>query len=358
MYIRIRKGKVLEIKAKREGYSEIWVDTEDGRQKAINYDYLVGSVKVGDEVFLNTSAVFKKLGTGGYHFVISNEANPKVEMTEEGHIMKLRYTPIQVKVLSIEEEEHPLNYLYQKEGNLDKMPVLIGTLHSMLAPLVATLQYLAPRKLKIAYLMTDGASLPAYLSNILAKLREENLLDSVITCGHAFGGDLEAVTVYSGLLAAQKVVGADIVIALMGPGIVGTGSDFGFTGTEQGELVNAVNVLGGKAVAIPRISFSDKRSRHFGISHHTKTALAKIALTPCEIIVPNLPIEQEKIINQQLEESGLAKRHKIIKIDAIKTKEALDNYNLKVSTMGRNFEQDEAFFLTVGAAGIYGASLF
>ena len=56
-------------------------------------------------MLLNTTAVELSLGTGGYHFVIANLNNLESNFTKGGHIMKLRYTPIQVKVDSVEEQE-------------------------------------------------------------------------------------------------------------------------------------------------------------------------------------------------------------------------------------------------------------
>ena len=52
--------------------------------------------------------------------------------------------------------------------------------------------------------MTDGAALPGAFSRLGVDLREAGLLDGWITCGQAFGGDLEAVTVWTGMLAAKE----------------------------------------------------------------------------------------------------------------------------------------------------------
>ena len=54
--------------------------------------------------------------------------------------------------------------------------------------------------------MTDGAALPLALSDLVWQLRERGLLDSTITCGHAFGGDYEAVSVYSALAVARHII--------------------------------------------------------------------------------------------------------------------------------------------------------
>ena len=58
--------------------------------------------------------------------------------------------------------------------------------------------------------------------------------------GQAFGGDLEAVTLHTGLLAARHVLGADVAVVAQGPGNLGTGTRWGFSGVAAGEAVNAV----------------------------------------------------------------------------------------------------------------------
>ncbi len=356
--IRIRTGKVVAVLARRPGLTEVLVGVEGREEQAVNYDQLTGPVKPGDTVVLNTTAVYKKLGTGGTHFIMANLANPVLDVSCAGHIMKARYTPAQVKVLAVEEEEHPGNQSFRKVDSLNGIPVIIASLHSMIAPAAAVIHKLTGGKARVVYLMTDGGALPLPLSRLVYELKEKGLLSSTITCGHAFGGDYEAVTVYSGLLAARGVAGADIIIAAMGPGIVGTGSIFGFTGVEQGELVNAVHVLEGQPVAVPRIGFADARERHRGLSHHTRTALGRVALASCTVPIPVLAQEKHALVWRQLQDSGILDRHRVVVVKDNPTLEVLKEYGLSVTTMGRGIDQDPEFFLAAGAAGVYAAGLF
>ncbi len=356
--IRVRKGDVVKLLKEDNELTEVEVIVEGEKAKALNYNYLTGNIKVGDVVTLNTTAVYKSLGTGGTHFVMANWANDKVDVEEKGHIMKLRYTPFQVKCLAIEEQEN----LFQEEINsfksLNGIPVVVGTLHSMLPPVVAGIKKGSSKELKVIYIMTDGAALPLQLSNIVRKLKANRLIDTTITVGHAFGGDYEAVNVYSGLIAAKEVLKADVIVVAMGPGIVGTGTTYGFTGVEQGEIINAVNILGGQPIAIPRISFADKRERHRGLSHHSITTLGKIALTPSIIALPTLDGEKEDLVNNQLANSGLATKHKLQYADGEQAIETLkSDYGIEVTTMGRKMDQDREFFMAAGAAGIIAAAV-
>lgn len=351
--IRIRQGKVREIISNVGGVTEIKVDVDGNTEKAVNYDFMTGPVEIGHQVSLNTTAVHKSLGSGGFHFVMANYSVASTEVEELGHIMKLRYTPCQVKCFSVEEELNPSRAKIEDFTSLRGTPVIVGTLHSMLAAAAAGVKAASGGKLKIAYVMTDGAALPIQLSKTVAELKEKGLIDATVTIGHAFGGDFEAVNIYTGLIAAREAAGADVIIVAMGPGIVGTGTKFGFTGVEQGEIINAVNILGGKPVAIPRISFADSRERHTGISHHTITVLTKIALSKCTLVLPVMDPGKENYVEKQLLKSGISLEHKVVKENGDPALLYLMDKNIVVSTMGRNLSQDKEFFLAAGAAGIF-----
>jgi len=357
--IRTRQGQVLSVKARRENLTEIIVQIPgEPEQKAYNYDQLTGPVEAGDLVVLNTTAVDKKLGTGGAHFVMANVSRPNHEAGQAGHIMKLRYSPCQVKVLAAEESDSPAAETIKNTTSLDGTPVVVGTLHSMLAPAAAGVKSAARGEARVVYVMTDGAALPLPLSNLVHDLKAAGLLDATITCGHAFGGDWECVNIYTALLTARAVARADVIIVAMGPGIVGTASPLGFTGVEQGEIVNAVNILGGQPVAIPRLSFADARERHRGISHHTVTALGKIALTPCTVVLPELAdAGQRALIQAQLNQAWPADKHVLVWEDGQPALAELERRGVKVTSMGRAPAEDPAFFLAAGAAGRYAAGL-
>jgi len=357
--IRTRQGQVLSVKARRTNLTEIIVQIPgEPEQKAYNYDQLTGPVAVGDLVVLNTTAVAKKLGTGGAHFVMANVSKPEHEADQAGHIMKLRYSPCQVKVLAAEESDSPAAEIIKNTTSLDGTPVVVGTLHSMLAPAAAGVKFAAKGEARVVYVMTDGAALPLPMSNLVHDLKEAGLVDATITCGHAFGGDWECINIYTALLTAKAVARADVIIVAMGPGIVGTASLLGFTGVEQGEIVNAINILGGQPVAIPRLSFADARERHRGLSHHTVTALGKIALTSCTVVLPELAdVGQRALIQSQLDLAWPADKHRLVWEDGHPALAELERREVMVTSMGRAPAEDPAFFLAAGAAGRYAARL-
>lgn len=355
--IRIRQGTVVKVLSATQTMDELLVAVEGKEQRAINYHDVTGQARVGDPVVLNTTAVYKSLGTGGRHFVMANLNNQAMDAATKGHIMKLRYTPNQLQVLAVEEEDSPHAAVMRTADSLAGMPVVVATLHSMLPAIMAAIYKLGKGQLKVAYMMTDGAALPLAFSNLVRALKQKQLLHTTITCGHAFGGDYEAVNIYSGLLAARAVARADIAVVAMGPGIVGTGSKYGYTGLEQGQVINAVHTLQGRAVAVPRISFADPRERHHGLSHHTQTALAEVALVGCTVPIPQLARAKMQLLQAQLTAGGINNKHHVPVVDGEPALEMLAETGIKVTTMGRTVDEDRAFFLATGAAGLYATRL-
>src|SRR6185437_4180522 len=184
--------------------------------------------------------------------------------------------------------------------------------------------------LKLAYVMTDGAALPLALSDLVAQLRDRVLLDGTVTCGHAFGGDYEAVSVYSALAIAKHIIGADAAVVAMGPGIVGTATRLGFSGIEVGPVLDAAHGLGGVPIACLRVSFADPRARHRGLSHHSATALTVATRGRALIPVPMVGGEEESTLRAELAAEGLADRHDLVDVPATGIIELLDSLDLKV----------------------------
>ncbi|MHB8840414.1 MAG: DUF3866 family protein [Candidatus Aquicultor sp.] len=355
MMLTLKRAKVTEIKSKRPGFIEASVDVDGSHHKAICYSGLVGDVRPGDDVIVNTTAVDLDLGTGGYHFILWNLSKDSVASQSDGHIMKLRYTPLQIKCLAAEEENSPYHKVLKDVASIENMPVIVGTLHSQLPAAAVMVKELLPSA-KIAYIMTDGAALPLAFSRLVAELKGTGSIDATITSGHAFGGDIEAINIFSALAAAKYAVAADVAIVCMGPGIVGSNTRLGFTGMEQGQVINAVNGLKGTPIAIPRISFADKRERHVGISHHTVTALTIAAVSRSIVTIPEMDRGKANTINDQIIKERLDHAHTIARVSAGMVISVLKSKNILPTTMGRTLDQDPEFFMAAGAAGIYAAT--
>jgi len=356
--IRARRGSVTRVTRLPSGALEAEVVCEGRNGVAICYPELIGPVAPGDSVILNTDAVELGLGTGGYHFVIWVEGREGLGDTEgPGHIIKMRYTPIQVSCLSVEEEGSGYHKALREFTSIRGVPVVACELHSMLAPVAAGIKEISGDKARIAYVMTDGGALPLTFSRLVQDLRDKALIDTVITCGHAFGGDLEAVNVYSALCVAKECAGADAAVVAMGPGQAGTGTRYGFSGIEQGQGINAAYSLGGIPVLVPRISFSDARTRHRGVSHHTITVLEKIVLTRCIVVLPEIPLDRWNLIRGQLKTKNLGGRHVIVTENGSPALRRLQMDEIDVTTMGRTVREDPEFFLAPAACGVFAGKL-
>jgi len=343
-------GEALCLVRERAGAQEWEVRVVGGQtRQALCYPTLTGAVRPGDQVLLNTTAQTLALGTGGYDFVRANltttgakngeqdgESLGAAYQRNDGHIIKARYLPCQHAVLTLEEQKEHASVW---ERTLENFPVLVGQLHSQIAPAAAALS-LSGKK-SVAYVMTDGAALIAGFSRLVGQLKEANLLHAVFTCGQASGGDYETVTLHSALLAAKHIARCDAAIVCQGPGNAGTGTRYGFSGMEQAQNLDIVRALGGKPIAVVRMSEADPRARHQGVSHHTCTSL-DMAYARCIVPVP-LGADIRK----------LPPGHDIREIGG--TQAALDLLTarqIKVSTMGRTPEQDPLFFHAAAAAGL------
>ncbi len=350
---RFATGYVKQVLVETPQMQELEVVTEDGEvAKAIGYPELVGVVRQGDTVVLNVVAMELGLGTGGYHFVVANLTKPECEATQSGHIMKLRYTPMQVNVSAAEEEGGPLRDAILRTTTLDGLPVILCPLHSFLAPAAAGVKLASPRS-KVVYVMTDSSALILSFSKLVPLLKATGLVDVTITCGQAFGGDVECINIYTALLCA-KALEADAVIVSPGPGHLGTASPLGFSGVEMAWVLDAANDLGGKTVFAPRISFADPRPRHRGISHHTITVLTRLCHTRTCCVFPILEDEkQDLVLREQLRLSGIAEKHEVVWAEGHCAIELLNDLNIPLESMGRRYEDDPAFFLAPAAAAIW-----
>lgn len=346
-----KEGIVTKILEKDNETDWLEVEIDGEKSKAVNYKSLTGDIDKGDDVVLNTTAVDLSLGTGGQHFVIHNKKNKSRDLEDgSGHIMKMRYTPMQHSCMATEEQDSPHHNEINGFTSLDGKVFIVGTLHSMLAPIAAYIKHARP-DLKINYIMTDAAALPIGFSKTVKNLKNKKVIDNTITIGQSFGGDFECINVYTGIITAKEVLDSDITIITMGPGIVGTGTKYGFSGIEQGYIVDAINTLGGKSIVVPRISFRDSRNRHEGMSHHSITVLDEIIKSRTNIILPELEKERAEFIKNQLKNTNIEEKHNIIYEDGSGIKDALDHYNMKITTMGRGYEEDKEFFTTLGAVG-------
>lgn len=350
------------------GVSRQWAGTDrfvvevDGKEiQALAYRDIVGELELGQRVLLNVSALQRGLGTGGVAFIVAPaDQLPDDPAPIDGHIVKGRYLPQQLMVQAVEEQDSPHHDEFVDPADLQGVPVVVADLHSAV-PAISCGAHLVDPDLSVAYVMTDGAALPAALSISLALMRERSMLVGSVTCGQSVGGDVEATTVANGIIAARRVLGADIVIVAQGPGNVGTGSTYGFSGLDTAWHLQQAALVGGRPIAAVRASSADKRPRHFGLSHHTLTVLGRA--TPIRVEVPIPSVEDRgadygrAYAALHADVQQLAERHEVVPVEAAGLYDALADCPVQLRTMGRDLSQDPLSFMCAGAAGMWAAQV-
>ncbi|MGP7960926.1 DUF3866 family protein [Sanguibacter sp. A247] len=363
-----RDGVVVSLGRSWPGACEATVRTASGGEvRALAYPDLVGMPRVGDAVLLNATALERGLGTGGYALIVAlPDALPADAPAGPGHLVKARYTPLQTMVLGVDEQDSEHHATLRDADDLAGLPVVVADLHSALPAILAGVReaWRGSQPPRLVYVMSDGGALPLAFSRTVAGLREAGWLDASVTVGQAFGGDLEAVSLHSGLLAARLVLKADVVVVTQGPGNLGTGTRWGFSGVAAGEALNAAAVLGGRGIAALRVSTTDARARHRGVSHHSLTAVGRVALAPSDVVMPvvgddvTVPggADALRASLAQARTTLAAGRHTLVDVPAdAGLLHAVRTSPVHMSTMGRDLDTDPWPFLAAAAAGVHAA---
>jgi hypothetical protein len=340
-----RAGAVTEILEARPGLQRVLVDLGSGPEHAYVLTDLIGSVATGDRVVVNTTAVQLGLGTGGWHVVHWNLEREAWTNTDTRAGMKLRYTSLQLDVAHSEPGD---------VTTVNRMPVVAAGLHSQVAAIAAAFKHSRPNG-RLVYVMTDGGALPIAISDLVCELRARGLIDATVTCGHAFGGDFEAVSIYGGLAIARWVAEADVAVVAMGPGSAGSGSSLGFSGIEVGAVLDATTSLDGIPIAALRVSFADPRPRHQGVSHHSLTTLSVATRSRVTVPLPCVGGVDEAQIRRDLARTGIDALHDIVDVEPVGALQLLDAAGIEVESMGRPAAADPVLFEAGAVAGAVAA---
>jgi hypothetical protein len=338
--LQLRRGVVV-------GAEPLIVEVDGKRRPAWADTALLGEMREGDEVVVNVAALDLDLGSGGFDVVHVNLTRG----VEGGggasgeHVIKLNYTSLQHPVEPVEEERSP-RFMSAGRAKVGAIPgntrVLVMPLHGHLAPAAWAAAQARPG-LRVGYVQTAGGALPGSLSRDVAELRERGLLCGHITAGPAYGGEHEALSAVGALDAAAGSLGWEAILVGPGPGIIGSETDYGHGGMAALDSAHAALSLGLPTLISPRLSSTDPRERHRGLSHHTRTVL-NLLLAPVDIAVPDL---DDEIINA-LEQTGGGKHHLHV---APADLAAYAASGLPTRTMGRPLADDPLFFAAPLAAG-------
>jgi len=323
------------------------VEVAGERRPAWADTVLLGEMREGDEVVVNVAALDLGLGSGGFDVVHVNLSRGLEGGggAEGQHVVKLNYTSLQ----------HPVTLVESYEGGAEEappgaedtgpaaagVPVLVLPLHGHLAPAAWAAAQASPG-IRVGYVQTAGGALPGSLSRDVAELRERSLLCGHIAAAPAYGGEHEALSTVGALDAANRL-GWDAALVGPGPGIIGSNTEFGHGGMAALDSAHAALSLGLRTLISPRLSSSDPRERHVGVSHHTYTVL-ELLLAAADVAVP----EGESEVAAALQ-AAPGRGHRLCSAPA-----DLEGYaasGLPARTMGRTLREDPLFFAAPLAAG-------
>jgi hypothetical protein len=331
------------------------VEIDGERRPAWADTPLLGEMREGDEVVVNVAALDLGLGSGGFDVVHVNLSRGLEGGGHGGdeHVIKLNYSSLQHPVDPVEGlageagaeapgggDDRGSARAGESGAASTRAPVLILPLHGHLAPAAWAAAQAVPGS-RVGYVQTEGGALPGPLSRDVAELRERGLLCGHITAAPAYGGEHEALSTVGALDAADRL-GWDAILVGPGPGIVGSNTEFGHGGMAALDSAHAALSLRLPTLLSPRLSSSDPRERHLGVSHHTYTVL-ELLLATVDVAVP----AGEEAILAALEEAPGTHHLRSAPAD-------LDAYaasGLPSTTMGRSLQRDPLFFAAPLAAG-------
>jgi len=347
--LKLRRGTVVAVEP-------LTVEVAGERRPAWADAGMVGEVEEGDEVIVNTEALDLGLGSGGFDVVHVNLTRGLDGGGAGGaHVMKLNYTSLQHPIQPI---EAPGEFAGPRFA-IPPTPVLVIPLHGHLAPVAWAVREARPG-VTIGFVQAGGGALPGSLSSDVRELRERGLLAGHVTAGPAYGGDRDAVTLPGAIDAAAEELDWAVVVVGPGPGILGSDSPLGHGGMAALDAAHAALALGLPTLVCPRLSSSDPRPRHRGLSHHSRTVLSML-LAPVRVPVPEASVRGWPLLEEGAPEGGSpqAALDELIEIcggshDIAVEPIDLDGYaasGLPQATMGRTIEEDPLFFAAPLAAG-------
>jgi hypothetical protein len=283
--LRLKRATVLLAAPPGTMEQRLAIEVDGVRRSAIADIGLVGAAQPGDELIVNAEAVELGLGSGGFDVVHVNLTRGlDGEGTPRAHVMKLNYTSLQHAVSPVEEGDA------EATPALPRLPigqpVAVLALHGQLAPLAWAFARARPQA-RLGYVQTAGGALPGGHSCVVRELRDGGLLAGHLTAGSAFGGaDGEAITTAAALHHGLTALGWDAAVAGPGPGILGSGSALGHGGLQALDSAHTALALGCPTLLVARMSSTDLRARHRGLSHHTRTVL-DLLLAPVAVALPD-----------------------------------------------------------------------
>ena len=236
-------------------------------------------------------------------------------------------------------------------------PVLVLDLRVHLAPAAWAAARARPG-LRLGYLQTAGGGPPRGVPSDVTRLRESGFLAGDLTAGPAYGEEHDS-SLADALDAAAGRLGWEAIVFGPGPDIDGLEVPYGHGAPAALESANAALALGLPTLLSPRLSGSDPRPGHRGLSEDTSSVL-ELLRGSVRVPVPEIELEGWPTGDQGPDEvdlpSVLDALHRVCDDRHDVTVEPVDLEAYAASDLARAtgcaVEEDPLFFAAPLAAGV------
>jgi hypothetical protein len=235
--------------------------------------------------------------------------------------------------------------------------VLVLPLHAHLAPAAWAAARGRPG-LRLGYVQTAGA-IHAGASSEVEGLRKSGLLAGHLTTGRLYGGNPETMSLADALDAAAGRLGWEAIVCGPGPGTERSATPYEHDTPTALESAHAALDLGLPTLLSPRLSGSDPRPGHRGLSEGTSSVLARLRGS-VRVPVPEIEFEGWPTGDQGPGEvdlpSVLDALHRVcddrhdVAVEAVDL-EAYAASEVAARALERTVEEDPLFFAAPLAAG-------
>lgn len=349
---RIETAEVLSVARQTRGYVLLHVERREGKCQAC-YDLAMGAPPVvGDLVVIGSEPIE----------VIPERPLPVIGVMfrrsppPDGGAVKLLGSPLPQRRHVLEEDEAFARLLASPPDLSGRVVVIAPTPRLALpAAFAASRGRGSSAGERVSLIFDDCGTLSPYLYDDLIEAREQEFITSVVTCGHAFGGDLEVLNPYTALLAALPYLQCPVAV-------VTAGGEGAFPSQPMAarcmQLVFFAHIAAqwqANVVFAPSLHLSDPARSDYPVAALTHQFLENVPF-PLFVPLPALPPDQMQIVRASLEGRPWASRHLLRLVETDRALAAWSSCRDETSSLRAGLD-DEGYRRAALAAGLLAIQL-
>lgn len=340
----IETAEVLSIARQTRGYVLLRVERRHGECLAC-YDLAMGAPpNAGDLIVIGSEPIQllpeRPLPVIGVMF--------RRLPSPEGGGQKLMGSPFPLRRRVLEEDEAFARLLCPKPDLSGRVVVIAP------APRLALLVAFAARGRgtaegeRVSLIFSDCGSLSPYLHAELLEARDQGLVHSLITCGHAFGGDLEVLSPYTALVAALPYLQSPVAVVTAGWEEPARNHPLAARQMQLTLFAQIASQWEASVVFCPQLNLSDPTRGDYPVAPTTHLFLEQVPFS-LFVPLPVLPPDKMQIVRASLEGRAWANRHLVRLVETDEVLEAWSSY--------RGGPDEDALTRTALAAGLLATQL-